>query len=324
MASIRYRSNKWQARIKRNGVIVEKSFINKRDAEKWTRLTEADIERGDFIVPELQTSQAKTLGELFTRYLEEVSSTHRSETTGINLLSLHRAIGEVSLPELNAQTIARWRDDRLQEVQPQSVLRELNTLSSVLNHARREWCYKLVNPCVDIKRPSQGEPRTRRLLEGEEVKLLAELAPHYGRVVRFALATAMRRGEILSLVWENVDLKMRVACLPLTKNGSSRRVPLSTSAIAVLNEQQSEAEKHIDGRVFNLSPIALDKAWRAACQRAKITDLHFHDLRHEATSRLAEKLPNILELSAVTGHKDLRMLKRYHHPRAEDLALKLG
>jgi integrase len=61
-----------------------------------------------------------------------------------------------------------------------------------------------------------------------------------------------------------------------------------------------------------------------ACKRAGIADLHFHDLRHEATSRIAERLDNILELSAVTGHKSVQLLKRYYHPRATDLARKLG
>ncbi|MEJ1959763.1 MAG: site-specific integrase [Nitrosomonadales bacterium] len=324
MASIRNRSGKWQARINRNGFIVEKTFLSKRDAEKWTRITEGEIERGDYHPPLFEKIAPKTLEDLLTRYLDEVSSSHKSKTTCINIGSLKKSIGHVLLSELNAQVIACWRDDRLQNIKPQSVLRELHTLSSVLNHARKEWCYGIVNPCADIKQPANGEPRTRRLLDGEESKLLNSLTPSYGRIVRFALETAMRRGEILSLVWQNVNIATRVARLPITKNGTSRCVPLSKAAIAILNEQRLQAVRNIDGKVFNVSPVALDKAWRAACKRANITDLHFHDLRHEAISRLADILPNVLELSAVTGHKDLRMLKRYHHPKAEDLAKKLG
>jgi len=66
------------------------------------------------------------------------------------------------------------------------------------------------------------------------------------------------------------------------------------------------------------------QATRRKPQPGFLSDVHFHDIRHEAASRLAEKLSNVLELSAVTGHRDLRMLKRYYHPRAEDLAKKLG
>jgi integrase len=135
-----------------------------------------------------------------------------------------------------------------------------------------------------------------------------------------AIETAMRRGELLALTWENIHLDRRIAFLPDTKNGDSRTVPLSTTAINLLRQ----LPRSVVGPVFPITANALKLCFRRACIRAGIEDLHFHDLRHEATSRLAEKLTNILELSAVTGHKDLRMLKRYYHPRAEELALKLG
>jgi integrase len=130
----------------------------------------------------------------------------------------------------------------------------------------------------------------------------------------------MRRGELLSLTWDNVDLKKQIAFLPETKNGETRTVPLSSRAVAVLEA----LPRSIGGKVFPTTPAALKKAFERACAGAGITNLHFHDLRHEATSRMSEKLPNLIELAAVTGHKDLRMLKRYYHPRAEDLARKLG
>ncbi|EQD71400.1 phage integrase family protein [mine drainage metagenome] len=124
----------------------------------------------------------------------------------------------------------------------------------------------------------------------------------------------------------NVDLKARTAYLSDTKNGESRTVPLSSRAAALLEVLQRGAESKggIDGRVFPITAQAVKLAWMRACKRAGLEDLHFHDLRHEATSRLAEKLPNLIELAAVTGHKDLRMLKRYYHLRATDLAKKLG
>jgi integrase len=115
-------------------------------------------------------------------------------------------------------------------------------------------------------------------------------------------------------------LDARTAFLPETKNGESRAVPLSSRAAAVLES----LPRTDDPRVFKTTTQAVKLAWKRACKRAGIKDLHFHDLRHEAASRLAEKLPNLIELAAVTGHKDLRMLKRYFHPRASDLAKKLG
>jgi integrase len=134
----------------------------------------------------------------------------------------------------------------------------------------------------------------------------------------------MRRGELLKLTWENINLKAHTAYLPDTKDPKGRTrdrtVPLSSRAIAIL----SSLPHSDDGRVFPVSANAVRLAWTRAMKRAGIENLRFHDMRHEAASRLAEKLPNLIELSAVTGHMDLRMLKRYYHPRAEDLAKKLG
>jgi integrase len=171
--------------------------------------------------------------------------------------------------------------------------------------------------------PTISNARDRRLEGDEEKRLLAALdasrGKHLKSVVLLALETAMRRGEILALRWEYVDLKRRVLHLPQTKNGNSRDVPLSTKAVAVLDA----LPRHITGRVFDTSETAITEGFQRAAKRAGIPDFRFHDLRHEATSRLAEKL-QMHELGKVTGHRSPRMLMRYYHPRAEDLARKLG
>jgi integrase len=130
----------------------------------------------------------------------------------------------------------------------------------------------------------------------------------------------MRRGEILSLNWDNINYQARTAYLALTKNGESRTVPLSTRAIETLKA----LPRSIDGRVLPVNFAALETNFKRARERAGLIDLRIHDLRHTAVTRLAEKLPNLLELSAVTGHKSLTMLKRYYHPNPQQLALKLG
>lgn len=168
-------------------------------------------------------------------------------------------------------------------------------------------------------------------------------------VVWLAVETAMRRSEIAGLRWEHIDLERRVAHLPSTKNGSSRDVPLSTRAVNIfialqkvdgelLEDEDDTAVE--DGRVFRIRSDAVTRAFERAVVRARevylssckdsrkkpdpryLTDLRFHDLRHEATSRLADIFP-LHELTKITGHKDPRMLMRYYHPRAEDLAKRL-
>ena len=169
-------------------------------------------------------------------------------------------------------------------------------------------------------------------------------------VVWLAVETAMRRSEIAGLRWEHIDLERRVAHLPSTKNGSSRDVPLSTRAVNIfiaLQKADGELEEGEndsaveDGRVFRIRSDAVTRAFERAVVRARtvylsnckdsrtkpdpryLTDLRFHDLRHEATSRLADIFP-LHELTKITGHKDPRMLMRYYHPRAEDLAKRLA
>ena len=131
----------------------------------------------------------------------------------------------------------------------------------------------------------------------------------------------MRQGELLGLRWGNVDLKNRVALLPLTKNGDSRAVPLSSEAVAVL----VALPRPIDDVVFPAERLTLYHAFTAACKRAGLTDFTWHDLRHEALSRLAERGDfSVLELAAVSGHKTLQMLKKYTHLQASKLAEKMG
>ena len=322
MASIRKRNGKWQVRINRDDISVTKTFLNKKDGETWARLTEVAIERNEFTLKTKKTTE--TLGQLFDQYNDEVAPLHRSKTTSFMLASLKSRLGDVRVDSFSARDLADWRDNRLKEVKAASVVRELNTLSAMLNHARKEWCIEIANPVADIKRPTVAASRTRRLIDDEESRIVKELPPIYSNIVRFALATSMRRGEVLTLLWANVNLDTQVAVLPMTKNGDMRRVPLSKDSVAILKEQRLATVQSITGRVFDVSQISLDKAWRKACRKAGILGLRFHDLRHEAISRLFEIGLNPMEVSSISGHKTLQMLKRYTHLKAEDLAKKLG
>jgi integrase len=196
----------------------------------------------------------------------------------------------------------------------------------MINHCRREWGIAITNPVSQIRKPSMPPGRDRVLSAEEKTRLLAALVPTGRRnpyirpLAQLALETAMRRSELLGLRWKDIDLTKRVAFLPLTKNGTERNVPLSSEAVAILQGMP----RSIDGRVFPINIAAMEAAFLRGVRRAGLHGLHFHDLRHTAATNLAEKLTNILELSAVTGHKELRMLKRYYHPKAEDIARKLG
>ncbi len=198
--------------------------------------------------------------------------------------------------------------------------------ASLLSHlyriAVKRWGLAVENPISGkIEMPSNGKPRDRRLTGNESQLLLKHLSGEARSVFEFAIETAMRRGEILSLEWRAINLRDRTATLKDTKNGEPRAVPLSSTAIRVLKEQTRGIGT---GKVFGITPGRLRREWEAARAAAGIPDVRLHDMRHEGTSRLFEKGLNVMEAASVTGHKTLSMLKRYTHLNPTDIAKKLG
>jgi len=324
MASFRFRNNRWQARVQRKGEKdLAKSFINKPDAEKWARSIEIEIDRGTFINTDF--AQKTLFKEILQKYLDDVAPHMRSsdnQSIRVKKLMKH-PIAEVNMAHLSPKHMADYRDERLKVIKPNTVIRELAILSSVINHARREWGLNVINPVTMIKKPSSTQGRDRILNDEELGRLLIQLekiSPWYKPLVEFALETAMRRGELMSLLWVNVNFEKSVAFLPLTKNGDSRYVPLSMKAVRILKL----LPRDIEGRVFPLNKQTVSILFLRAARRAKISDIHFHDLRHMALTNLSVKFTNILELASISGHKELKMLQRYVHIKAEDLVQKLG
>jgi len=326
MASIRKRGSSWQARVARNGFPSEtKTFRSHTEAERWCRSVEAGMDSGAFLSP--RPLLGITLADLVARYRQIVTPTKRGATEeAFRLKAFERGrVAQLALVNVSPEVIAGYRDDRLKTCCPDTVIRDLAVLSSIYNHAIREWGIGLTNPVLLIRKP-RARPGRNRVLSTEEEHQLLLHAKAEGRrnalmpsLITFALETAMRRGEILSLRWEFVDLSRRVAYLPLTKNGHPRSVPLSTKAVETLNNIPRSSEL-----VFPWQAAAVHKAFERLCLRVRVVDLRFHDLRHTATTRMAEKLPNVIELAAVTGHRSLQVLKRYYHPNPEALARKLS
>ena len=327
MATFRKRGPyQWQAQVRKKGQPLQaKTFETRALAEQWARAIEVEIDKGVFV--SRAEAESTTLKELLERYLAEVTPLKKSAASETN-----RARALIRLPlarryvaGIRGVDIARYRDERLRKVTPSTVKRDLVLLGHVFEVARKEWGIHVHNPVRDIKLPADGRPRDRRLQAGEETRLIAACRkarnPSLLLIVKLALETAMRQGELTSLRWEHIDLNRRTAHLPDTKNGESRTVPLSTTAVQVLRT----LPRSLHGQVSpGVTTEAIKRAYIRAVRRAGIEDLRFHDLRHEATTRLFEKGLNIMEVASITGHKDLRMLRRYTHLKAEDLARKLG
>jgi integrase len=182
------------------------------------------------------------------------------------------------------------------------------------------------NPISDIKKPPPSKPRDRRLEGGEEAKVLAACREGRNKLIepitRFAIETGMRRGELLALTWKDINLDNRTLHIEHTKNGHPRTIPLSSEAVNLLRGLEALSER--TGNVFPMTRNSLKLAWQRVVKRAGVEDLHFHDLRHEAISRFFERGLSIPEVALISGHRDPRMLFRYTHLKAEDLAHKLG
>lgn len=326
MATIVQRGNKWRVQIRLRGVTRSNTFERHADAKAWAARTESQILDG------LQgnASRNKTFGDIAQRYLKEVTPQKRGkreESYRIGRI-LQTRLSTIYLADLRSQDIADWRDERLKEVSSASVIREITTISAICNQAMREWGLLNDNPVLKISKPKPTKARTRRPTE-QEIKdlchamLLTEdttkpelVTQRVALALLFAIETAMRAGEICGLTWNDIYLTKRIAHLPITKNGSSRDVPLSKRAIEII-----EKLKEIDEQsVFAVDVKTLDVLFRRARDKCEIVDLHFHDTRREALTRMSKKVP-VEMLAKISGHKDLRILLNvYYRPEMSDIA----
>ena len=324
MASIRKRGGKYHVQIRKTGYpALTNTFNSLTTAKRWASATEVDLERHLYVHP-----SNVTLEELLCRYEREVSPLHKSHgVEKYRIRTLKRHLGDQEIATLTASAIAKFRDKRLKTISPASLKRELVILSSVLNTAINEWGINLQqNPVSMVSLPKVGRGRDRRLEAGEEEKLLS-VSGELKRIIIIALETGMRRGEILNIQRSHIDFSRQTLLIPLTKTDTPRTIPLSSKAIAVLREQLRGSHNVIsieETTLFSYKPDSVTRAFIRLCQRQGLKNLRFHDLRHEATSRFFEKGLNPVEVATITGHKDTRMLMRYTHLRAEDLARKLG
>ncbi len=327
MATLEKRGHIWRVKIRRTGLPAQtRSFDSKSLAQRWARGVEAEMDQG--ITVDRRIAERTTLADVLDRYRREVTPSKRgARDENLRLKAMaQRPFTRIRMSLLTSSHIAAYRDQRLKLVSGSTVTRELSVLSHAIDTARREWdVYLPVNPCSLVRRPPPGRPRNRRLQDDEEQRLLAACRaarnPWLVHFVALAIETGMRRSELLGLLSTHVDLERRVAYLPLTKNGESRGVPLSTRAIAVLRGLPPSPTERVFGA---LTAEALKLSFKRAVRRAGINGLRLHDLRHEATSRFFERGLNVMEVASVTGHKTLQMLKRYTHLSAGDLARRLG
>jgi len=347
---VKTESNTWKAVIRKTGFpTTVKTFRLKRDAEDWARRTEDEMVRGLYL--QRGPSERLTFDKAMQRYLSEVTPTKRPFTQQgekYRAVALTGFFGKYAMAGITPELIGTYRDkrlagdDRMKDGKPQpraanSVRLELALLGHLFTIAIKEWGLGLPsNPVLNIRRPAPGAGRNRRISAAEEQQLMrlvdAHSNPMLHWIVRIAIETGMRSSEISTLRLSQVDLTKRVVRLIETKNTMPRTVPLSKIAAELFRTALAHPTRPSDcnlvffgepGRTGVRKPYDFNKAWLTIKAEAGLKDLHFHDLRHEAVSRFVEAGLSDQEVSAISGHKSMQMLKRYTHLRAEDLVDKL-
>jgi len=275
--------------------------------------------------------------DLFTRYKVEVSPKKRGMRWEIlRLDKICREYDEftsLSVSEISAPDVVWLREKRLELVQGSSVRREMTLMSHVFNTARDEWHWIEENPMDGVRRPEPNLSR-ERLFIGDELerllnaagysknKLPANATQRVGLITLFAIETAMRAGEICRIEWKHVYLNARYIQVNITKNGKPRKVPLSPAAIELLRSVWPLKDE-FNGKVFGVTASVLDTTFRKVRNRAGIENLHFHDTRHEATTRLSKKL-KLPALMKTIGITDPRILMIYYNETVEEIAKELA
>jgi len=269
----------------------------------------------------------KTTHDAFARYAGEVSITHKGERWEVvRLNKMTREFPRVMLDKLTAEHVQKWRDMRLREVGPASVLREMKLLGSVFEQCRKEWKWLAINPCSDVRKPTAPQHRTR-VISRHEIKVMlrtlgypARTRPRHAVAHAFLLAlrTGMRQGELASIQWS--DVHPSFIRLPDTKNGEVRDVPLSTKARRIVAKMRG----YHPTTVFDITAGSIDTHFRNAKSRAKLTGFVWHDSRHTAATWIgASGKLQLIELCKMFGWSDPKQAMIYFNPSANDLACKL-
>lgn len=330
MASIIQINGKWRAQIRRAGhKPITKTHPTKAAAQAWARKIEVELDEGRPVL-----AAAHTVADLIGTYrkLREASRPiHDTGNEHYMLKALVRVLGAKDAMRLNTEDLVAYCQKRKDEgAGPYTLNMDLSKLSTALRYAASSKGL-LLPDSVGLARPllkhlgmiGGGGKRERRPTE-DELARIAEFmvngrGPLYAAAVQFAAATAMRQGEICRVVWVDLDevkmlLTIRDRKDPRKKAGNDETIPLLPAAWAIV-----QALPRDDDRLFPLHHSTLSKYFTEACRELSIPDLHFHDLRHEGTSRMFEEGYEIQQVALVTGHKKWENLKRYTQLKPEDL-----
>lgn len=340
MAYINQRGEFWRVEVRRKGhKPIYRTFDTRKQAQQWANKVELEIQSGGYIDNSL--AERMTFKDALQKYLDEIVPEKRhpyQEERRVRKWMAHD-LAHRMLASLRGVDFAKYRDQRRVDGRAENTIRlELQLISHLFEIARKEWGMEaLINPLNSIRKPSGSLARDRRLMPGEYDRIRDALSKSRNRFVvpafDLAIETGLRQGTLFSLLWEWVDLDRRLITFPssvlnVKNKGVPPILPLSIKASQVLEnlllKRSGEDEKDREPVVLPTTANAVICVWKETLERLGINNLRWHDLRHEATSRLFEKGLHPLEVASITGHRSMQMLKRYTHLQPSDILLKLG
>jgi integrase len=338
-------SGSWRVQVRRKGRYISETFVKRDDARRWATETEGRIDRGEVPTPS-RSARLRTFAELVDLHIEDMKSVGKApkRSKAATLKMLKARLGRKKLVQLDRQLFIEFGRERAAEgAGPMTLSIDIGAIKLVLSHAAAVHGLSVSVEAIDMARLAlkrlglvgKGIERDRRPTDDEIERLIAyfeenprQIIP-MGQVIRFAIATAMRQEEIFRVVWDDYVPRTKMLTIrdrkdPREKKGNDQRIPLlAVSGFDAIDlvEAQRPARTNAEQRIFPFNHRSAGTAFTRACKDLGIIDLHFHDLRHEGTSRLFEAGFQIQQVALVTGHKDWKMLRRYTHLRPESLHL---
>jgi len=298
----------------RKRIQVSTKTENKKLAERIHAQAITEMQEGIWF--EKQKAKTITFQEMTEKYLKKYYRI-RDEHTVKRLLPI---FGHLTLAGITTEMISDYRDERLKTVKPATVYQELSLMRRMFNVARREWKWTKENPVADLSFSVGNKNARDRWLTLEEEKRLLDCAtnPSWLRsLLVFALHTGMRRGEILNLLWNDVDFFRKLVTVVKSKNGEKRGMPMSQTLYNTLKSMSKVVD--ISSRVFPISVRSLREAFDMTLKKAGLKDFHFHDLRHTFATRLIQNGVDLYKVKELLGHKTITMTMRYAHHYPESL-----
>lgn len=349
MASIRkQKSGRWRAQVRRKGRTLSETFLRHEDAKSWAFDAERQIDRGETPLA-TRLARIRTFGELIDLHVDDMKEVGRApgRSKDATLQMLKRTLGKLKLVEVDRERLVQFGRTRAGAgAGPVTVGMDIGAIRLILSHAAAVHGVPVKVEPVDLARIAlkrlglvgKSNERDRRPSEEELAALFAHfdangrLTMPMSRIIKFAIATAMRQEEICRVTWSDLNTRTKMLTIrdrkdPRQKKGNDQRIPLlavSGYDAAALIEEQRAIRTNEDDRIFPYVHKSAGTAFTRACRDLDIEDLHFHDLRHDGTSRLFEAGYRIEQVALVTGHKDWKMLRRYTHLRPESLHTALG